>query len=166
MSDKKKKNSEEAVKDTLAEDMEALSKELDETKDRLLRTAAEYDNFRKRTVKEKEALVADAKAFAVAKLLPVIDSLERALQMKNGENSAEDLIKGIEMIYKQSLEAFDSVGAEPIEGLGEPFNPETQHAVSHIESEEFGENTVSMVMQKGYRIGDKVIRPAMVQVAN
>lgn len=166
MSDKKKKNSEEAVKDTLAEDMEALSKELDETKDRLLRTAAEYDNFRKRTVKEKEALVADAKAFAVAKLLPVIDSLERALQMKNSENSAEDLIKGIEMIYKQSLEAFDSVGAEPIEGLGEPFNPETQHAVSHIESEEFGENTVSMVMQKGYRIGDKVIRPAMVQVAN
>lgn len=166
MSDKKKKNSEEAVKDTLAEDMEALSKELDETKDRLLRTAAEYDNFRKRTVKEKEALVADAKAFAVAKLLPVIDSLERALQMKNSGNSAEDLIKGIEMIYKQSLEAFDSVGAEPIEGLGEPFNPETQHAVSHIESEEFGENTVSMVMQKGYRIGDKVIRPAMVQVAN
>lgn len=164
MSDKKKKTTDEA--EVIAEDMETLSKELDETKDRLLRTAAEYDNFRKRTVKEKEALVAEAKAFAVAKLLPVIDSLERALQMNNEESSAEDLIKGIEMIYKQSLEAFDSVGAETIEGLGEPFDPETQHAVSHIESDEFGENTVSLVMQKGYRIGDKVIRPAMVQVAN
>lgn len=164
MSEKKKKNAEEVQE--LNEQIEALTQELGETKDHLLRTAAEYDNFRKRTVKEKEGLVADAKAYAVTKLLPVIDSLERALEMKNGDVSTDDLIKGIEMIYKQSLDAFDSVGVEVIEGLGEAFNPETQHAVAHIESDDFGENTVSLVMQKGYRIGDKVIRPAMVQVAN
>ena len=150
----------------LEQSIQKKDEEITELNEKYMRLVAEYDNFKKRTVKEKEALVADAKAYAVAKLLPVIDSLERALQMNNAESSAEDLIKGIEMIYKQSLDAFDSVGAEVIEGLGEPFNPETQHAVSHIESEEFGENTVSLVMQKGYRIGDKIIRPAMVQVAN
>lgn len=146
-------------------EIDSLREELDATKDLLLRTAAEYDNFRKRTQKEKEIISQDSIAFAVGKLLPIIDSLENAVKSDESSTAAE-LIKGIELIYNQASAAFNSLGAAEVSGVNEPFDPETQHAVSHIESDEFGENTVSLVMQKGYKIGDKVIRPAMVQVAN
>jgi molecular chaperone GrpE len=148
---------------------DTVASELEKTRDMLLRTLAEYDNFRKRTTKEKDDLIANSKAFAVSELLPILDSLENALKLPEGASAsdiAEALLKGMELTYRQAISAFEKLGVEEISGLGEPFNPEEQNAVSHIESDEFDENTVSLVMQKGYRIGEKVIRHAMVQVAN
>lgn len=156
--EKKKKNKAQ-------QEIDQLKEELENTKDALLRTAAEYENFRKRTTKEKESLSQHAKAMAVTQILPVVDSLENAIKISD-DAAKEDVLKGVQMIYNQVLTAFEKLGAEAIEGLGEQFDPETQYAVSHIESEDFGDNVVSLVMQKGYKIGDNVIRPAMVQVAN
>ncbi|MDR1563556.1 MAG: nucleotide exchange factor GrpE [Oscillospiraceae bacterium] len=160
---------EEALELEDAEATDLIASELEKTRDMLLRTLAEYDNFRKRTAKEKDDLISNSKAFAVAELLPILDSLENALKLPEGASAAdiaESLLKGMELTYRQAVSAFEKLGVEEISGLGEPFNPEEQNAVAHIESDEFDENTVSLVMQKGYRIGEKVIRHAMVQVAN
>lgn len=143
----------------------ALEEELAATKDTLLRTMAEYDNFRKRTAREKQALMTDVKAMSVEQLLPVIDNLERAMAVSEGASVA-DVLKGVEMVYTQTAAAFEKLGVEPVGEVGEAFDPNLHHAVSHIDSEDFGENCISLIMQKGYKIGDKVIRPAMVQVAN
>ncbi len=140
-----------------------LTEQLNELNDRLLRQAAEYDNFKKRSAKEKTEVYKDATAKCVAELLPFVDNLERALEC---ECSDETFKKGVEMTY-QSLEAgFDKLGVSEIEALGKPFDPNLHNAVSQISDDSFGENTVSSVFQKGYTIGDKVIRHAMVVVAN
>ena len=143
---------------------DALEAELQKQKDILLRTMAEYDNYRKRTEREKAAIYNDAKSDTVEKILPIADNLERALEQK--ECSVEDLRKGVEMIWKQFVDAMEKLGIESMGEVGEPFNPDKHNAVSHIDSEELDENTVAVVFQKGYKIGDKVIRHAMVQVAN
>ena len=143
---------------------DALEAELQKQKDILLRTMAEYDNYRKRTEREKAAIYNDAKSDTVEKILPIADNLERALEQK--ECSVEDLRKGVEMIWKQFVDAMEKLGIESMGEVGEPFNPDKHNAVSHIDSEELDENTVAAVFQKGYKIGDKVIRHAMVQVAN
>ena len=128
-----------------------------------LRIAAEYDNFRKRTVKEKEASYGNGKADAVAKILPIYDNLERAL---NQPCTDEAYKKGVEMTMTELKKIFESLGVEIYGEIGEEFNPELHNAVMHNEDEALGENVISMVFQKGFKSGDKVIRFAMVQVAN
>jgi molecular chaperone GrpE len=150
----------EETKKKLAETEEALAKQ----KDILLRTAAEYDNYRKRTAREKEALYNDAVADAVKEFLGVEDNLERALEQK--DCSVEDLRTGVEMTHKQMLAALEKLGVAEMGKEGEPFDPTKHNAVAHIDDENLGENVVAKVFQKGYCIGDKVIRHAMVQAAN
>lgn len=144
--------------------LEKAREDLNRQKDLLLRTAAEYDNYRKRTDREKSLLYADATAAAVTEFLPVADNLERALAQK--DCSAEDLRKGVEMVCSQMQAALKKLGVTEMGESGEPFNPDLHNAVSHVEDENAGENTITQVFQKGYKIEDKVIRHAMVQVAN
>ena len=131
--------------------------------DQFLRLAAEFDNYRKRTQKEKEASYGNGKADAVAKLLPVYDNLERAL---NQPTEDANFKKGVEMTMTELKKIFESLGVEIYGEIGEEFNPELHNAVMHNEDESLGENVISMVFQKGFKSGDKVIRFAMVQVAN
>ena len=145
---------------------ELLRQENEKLKDQLMRTLAEYDNFRKRSAKEKDALFSEGKAYAVEALLPVADNFERALQAQVGEGAQGELQKGMGMILKQLQEGFEKLGITEIDAQGEPFDPRYHNAVMHVEDESLPENTVAQVFQKGYRLGDKVIRPAMVQVAN
>ena len=128
-----------------------------------LRLAAEYDNFRKRTIKEKEASYGNGKADAVAKMLPVYDNLERALNQPTEDAAYK---KGVEMTMAELVKIFTSLGVEIFGNVGDEFDPNLHNAVMHIENEELGENTIAAVFQKGFKIGEKVVRFAMVQVAN
>ena len=132
-------------------------------RDAHLRVAAECDNFRKRTIKEKEASYGNGKADAVAKMLPIYDNLERAL---NQETSDAAYKKGVEMTMTELLKIFTGLGVEVFGNVGDTFDPNLHNAVMHTEDEAFSENTISMVFQKGFKIGEKVVRFAMVQVAN
>ena len=132
-------------------------------RDAHLRVAAEFDNFRKRTIKEKEASYGNGKADAVAKMLPIYDNLERAL---NQETSDAAYKKGVEMTMTELLKIFTGLGVEVFGNVGDQFDPNLHNAVMHIENEELEENSISAVFQKGFKIGDKVVRFAMVQVAN
>ena len=132
-------------------------------RDAHLRVAAEFDNFRKRTIKEKEASYGNGKADAVAKMLPVYDNLERAL---NQETSDAAYKKGMEMTMNELVKIFTSLGVEIFGNVGDEFDPNLHNAVMHIENEELPENSISAVFQKGFKIGYKVVRFAMVQVAN
>ena len=131
--------------------------------DAFLRLAAEFDNFRKRTVKEKEASYGNGKADAVAKLLPVYDNLERAL---NQPTQDEAYKKGVEMTMNELVKIFTALGVEIFGAVGDAFDPNAHNAVMHTEDEALGENVISQVFQKGFKLGDKVVRFAMVQVAN
>lgn len=144
--------------------LEKVQEELKKQKDLLLRTAAEYDNYRKRTEREKTEMYADAIAAAVTEFLPVADNLERALAQK--DCTVEDLHKGVEMVQTQMQGALKKLGVAEIGKQGDPFDPEFHNAVSHIEDENAGENTVAQVFQKGYVLEGKIVRHAMVQVAN
>jgi molecular chaperone GrpE len=144
--------------------LEKANEELNKQKDLLLRTAAEYDNYRKRTEREKAAIYSDATAAAVTEFLPVADNLARALEQK--ECSAEDLRKGVEMVMNQMDAALKKLGVTEMGQAGEAFNPDFHNAVSHIDDENAEENSIVQVFQKGYKINDKVVRHAMVQVAN
>ena len=132
-------------------------------RDAHLRVAAEFDNFRKRTVKEKEASYGNGKADAVAKILPIYDNLERAL---NQETTDAAYKKGVEMTMNELVKIFTSLGVEIFGNVGDEFDPNLHNAVMHIDSEELGENVIAQVFQKGFKIGEKVVRFAMVQVAN
>ena len=131
--------------------------------DAYLRLAAEFDNFRKRTVKEKDASYGNGKADAVAKLLPVYDNLERALNQPTEDAAYK---KGVELTMNELVKIFTGLGVEIFGNVGENFDPELHNAVMHIENTELGENTIAAVFQKGFKIGEKVVRFAMVQVAN
>ena len=128
-----------------------------------LRLAAEYDNFRKRTIKEKEASYSNGKADAVAKMLPVYDNLERALNQPTEDAAYK---KGVEMTMAELVKIFTALGVEIFGEKGDAFDPNLHNAVMHIDDETLEENSIAMVFQKGFKIGDKVIRFAMVQVAN
>jgi len=132
-------------------------------RDAHLRVAAEFDNFRKRTVKEKEASYGNGKADAVAKMLPVYDNLERALNQPTEDAAYK---KGVEMTMNELVKIFTALGVEIFGNVGDTFDPNLHNAVMHIDSEELGENTIAQVFQKGFKIGEKVVRFAMVQVAN
>ena len=128
-----------------------------------LRLAAEFDNFRKRTVKEKEASYGHGKADAVEKMLPVYDNLERALNQETADAAYK---KGVELTMNELVKIFTGLGVEIYGNVGDAFDPNLHNAVMHIDSDELEENTISQVFQKGFKIGDKVVRFAMVQVAN
>ena len=132
-------------------------------RDAHLRVAAEYDNFRKRTVKEKEASYGNGKADAVAKMLPVYDNLERALNQPTEDAAYK---KGVEMTMNELVKIFTSLGVEIFGNVGDEFDPNYHNAVMHVDNEELGENVIAQVFQKGFKVGEKVVRFAMVQVAN
>ena len=134
-----------------------------EEHDLRLRLAAEFDNFRKRTVREKEASYGHGKADAVAKLLPIYDNLERALNQPTEDAAYK---KGVEMTMNELVKILTGLGVEIFGEKGDAFDPNLHNAVMHIDDENLGENVISQVFQKGFRIGDKVVRFAMVQVAN
>ena len=145
------------------EQMEQLAKMVSDASDKYLRLAAEYDNYRKRTAKEKESLYGDAKADTVKPFLEVLDNLERGLsQFEEGDPHRQ----GMEMICRQFMTVLEKLGVQQIEALGQPFDPARHNAVMHVEDESAGENTVVEVFQQGYVMDDKVLRFAMVKVAN
>ena len=131
--------------------------------DSYLRLAAEYDNYRKRSQKEKDNLYTEIRSETVEKFLPVYDNLERALKQETADEAYK---KGVEMTMNQLKTVLEKLGITEIEALGQPFDPALHNAVMHIEDENFGENTVAEVFQAGFRLGDKVVRFAMVKVAN
>ena len=143
---------------------ELAAKQLESVKDQFVRLTAEYDNYRKRTAKEKDSLYQDAKADTIREFLAVYDNLERAVATEGDEDSPHK--KGLEMIFHQYQEILKKLGVTEIEAQGAPFDPEKHNAVMHIDDENFGENVVSQVFQAGFMLGDKVIRHAIVQVAN
>ena len=145
------------------EQLKKLQEELRQQKDLLLRTAAEFDNFKRRTEKEKLAAAEFTSANLLKKLLPVFDNVDRA---NAADKDSADYAKGVEMIVKMLTDAVTDLGLVAIGEVGETFDPQYHEAVMHIEDENLGENVISNVLQKGYKIGDTVIRPAMVQVAN
>ncbi len=139
-------------------------KELAETKDRLLRVTAEYANFRKRSEKEKQDSYAFAKAETIKELLPVIDNLERALQSE--QQDFDGLKKGVEMTFESLMNTLTKLGVEVYGKEGETFDPNLHNAVMHVEDDSFGDGEIVDVFQKGYKVNDKIIRPAMVKSAN
>ena len=151
----------EAVAET-----DKLKKELAEKEDRYLRTLAEYDNFRKRTASEKSAIYSDTVAEVVEKFLPVLDHLERAVGVDTEGESAKAVREGVEMVLRSFRETLEKLGVSEIEAEGKTFDPAFHHAVMKEEDPEKGENEITAVFQKGYTLGGKVIRYAMVKVAN
>ena len=155
---------EEVIEETVeATEVNPFEEKYNAEHDAHLRLAAEYDNFRKRTIKEKEASYGNGKADAVAKMLPVYDNLERALNQPTEDAAYK---KGVEMTMTELVKIFTALGVEIFGEKGEQFDPNLHNAVMHIDDETMEENTIAMVFQKGFKIGDKVVRFAMVQVAN
>lgn len=145
-------------------ELEKLKAELAGQKEQYLRVLAEYDNFRKRTAAEKTAIYNNAVSDTVQAILPIADNIGLALGQENA--SGEDMRKGVEMIETQIENAFEKLGINPVGAVGEPFDPNLHNAVAHVEDEAMGENVISAVFQKGYTLGGRVVRHAMVQVAN
>ena len=144
-------------------EIEKLKSELDSKNDLLIRTAAEFDNYKKRTERERLSIAQYAKAEMAKKLLPLLDNIDRA---RSSDTSSDDYIKGFEMIVKQFLGLSEQLELTEIGAQGEPFDPNLHEAVMHSEDENLGENVIAEVLQKGYKLGDTVIRAAMVKVAN
>lgn len=159
-----KETVEEVVENTEPTVEEKLTQELNETKDKLLRVMAEYDNFRKRSQKEKEMAYGDTKASTIAEFLPVYDNFMRAMSAE--ATDLDSFKKGIEMIFNQYGETFKKLGVESFGEKGETFDPNIHNAVMHGEDEELPENSISDVFSTGYKMGDRVIRPAIVKVVN
>ncbi len=159
-----KEEEEEAQADERDEKIAQLEAQLLESKDKYMRLAAEYDNFRKRTANEKLSLYDDATSKAVKELLPVADSVRMALE--NLKDSDPEIIKGVELISNQLTKSFDKLKIESYGEAGDDFDPNLHNAVSMVDSEELESGKIAAVFQTGYRIGDKIIRHAMVQVVN
>ena len=151
------------VEETPVEEVDPWEEKYNAEHDSYLRLAADYDNFRKRTLKEKEQSYGNGKADAIEKLLPVYDNLERAM---NQPCSDEAYKKGVEMTMTELTNIFTALGVESFGTVGDEFDPNLHNAIMHNEDESLGENQISLVFQKGFRMGEKVIRFAMVQVAN
>lgn len=148
------------------EKKDARDQQIEDLTDRLKRNMAEFDNFRKRTEKEKSAMYDIGAKSIIEKILPVIDNFERGLATIPEESKGTPFAEGIEMIYKQLMKTLEEAGVTPIQAVGEPFDPNLHNAVMHIEDESLGENIVAVELQKGYLYRDAVVRYSMVQVAN
>ncbi|MCC8068548.1 MAG: nucleotide exchange factor GrpE [Ruminococcus sp.] len=151
----------EAQGDKSNSDLDALTKELQEEKDKYLRLYAEFQNYRNRTTKEKTEAYNNAISECVKQILPVIDNFERALTQ---ECSDENYKSGMEMIFKNFMAILDKMGVKEIDALGKPFDPNIHHAIQQCENDKYESDTVCNVFQKGYMLGERLIRPAMVQV--
>ncbi len=165
--EKHKKDGRKKTYTLTREQMEAAelaAKQLASVKEQFTRLAAEYDNYRKRTAKEKETIYQDAKIDTIKEFLAVYDNLERAVDAGGGEDSPHK--KGLELIFSQYKKILEGLGVTEIEAKGQPFDPNRHNAVMHIDDETLGENTVAQVFQAGFMLGDKVLRFAAVQVAN
>ena len=160
--EKKKTKKLESEISELKAQLEAKELELKEQNDKYMRMYAEYDNFRKRSAKERDGIYSDAYADAISSILPILDNIERAAAFTD----AEAVLKGVQMILKGANEAFDKMGVKAFGEKGDEFDPNRHNAVMHTEDESLGENVIADVFQKGYTKGDKVIRYAMVSVAN
>ena len=154
---------EEAVAEEAAPQENPWEEKYNAEHDSYLRLAADYDNFRKRTIKEKEMSYTNGKSDAVEKLLPVYDNLERALNQPTDDAAYK---KGVEMTMNELVKIFTGLGVEIFGNIGDAFDPNLHNAVMHIDDETLGENTISQVFQKGFKLGEKIVRFAMVQVAN
>lgn len=172
MSKKEKTKSEETTEEKVEEaevtveetKQSTLEDELKEAKDQLLRTAAEYANYRARSAKEKEQTYSNAKGAVISELLPVIDNLERAMAQEQEDYDA--LKKGVEMTMTQLASILEKLGVSSFGEAGEQFDPNYHNAVMHIEDDSLEKNVITDVFQKGYKINDKIVRPAMVKTAN
>lgn len=162
VTEEKESRSEKKKSKKLEAELEKKQAELDELNDKYLRLAAEYDNFRRRTAKEREGIRADASSDAVSAILPVIDNLERAANY----TEADKVHEGVAMTLRSFAETMEKMGIISLGEVGETFDPELHNAVMHEDNEELPENVITDVFQKGYKMGDKVIRYAMVKVAN
>ena len=163
--DKTLKDENKKLTKELTEAKDALAKasaERDELQDKYLRTAAEYDNFRRRSAKEREGIYADAYADALGAILPVLDNLERAAAYTDGAQLAD----GIQLIFKSAKESLERIGVTEFGAKGEQFDPNIHNAMMHIDDENFGENEIVEVFQKGYKKGERILREALVKVAN
>lgn len=180
---KKKEPIEEPIEEVVEEAVEEVTEEpgkepvetpavedpvIGELKDKLLRLTAEYDNYRKRTTREKEMLYESAKADTVAAFLPLFDNIEKAIAAKpeNADGVWKAFSDGVDLMKKQMADILDKLGAEAIDAVGEAFDPELHNAVMHIDDDTFGENVVAEEFQKGFKLGDRVIRHSVVKVAN
>ena len=152
---------EEAVEETAEEN--EFEKKYNDVNEKYMRTLAEYDNYRKRTIKEKESIYPEAKAVVIEKFLPLMDNFQRAIDSAENKDA---FYEGVVMLKKQMDELFVSLGVEEIKAVGEQFDPLFHNAVMHCDDEEQGENIIVEEFQKGYKIGDRVIRHSMVKVAN
>ena len=162
--EKKKLKKLEAECAEAAKKLAEAEEKLAEANDKYTRLFAEYDNYRKRTLKEREGIYTDAYVDAVTEILPILDNMERALQYK--DNDSENIAKGLEMIMKSFSETLTKMGVSEIEAIGKPFDPNFHNAVMHVDDEAYGENEIVEVFMKGYVKGDKVLRHSMVKVAN
>ena len=149
--------------DALRAELESAQNDLAAEKDKNLRLRAEYDNFRKRSARERDNIYADVKADTLKKLLPIFDNLERALRQETADEAYK---KGVEMTMTQFLEALNALGVTPIEAVGQKFDPNEHNAVMHMEDPDKGEGEIVQEFQKVFKMGDRVIRFSMVQVAN
>lgn len=173
MATKKKTSKNEEIKEEVKEEVtpevvetepeNEFEKKYNDVNEKYMRTLAEYDNYRKRTIKEKESIYPEAKAVVIEKFLPVMDNFQRAID--SAENK-DGFYEGVVMLKKQMDEVLAALGVEEIKSIGEEFNPELHNAVMHIDDEEQGENVIVEEFQKGYKIGDRVVRHSMVKVAN
>lgn len=159
---------EEVVEETVEETTKQDEKDekIEELSDKLLRQMAEFDNFRKRSEKEKAAMYDIGAKNVIDKLLPIVDNFERGFTTVAEEDKEDAFVAGMEMVYKQLMTMFESIGVKPIEAVGKEFNPELHNAVMHVEDESVGENTIVEEFQKGYTYHDIVVRYSMVKVAN
>lgn len=155
---------EENKEPTMEEKLEEAQKQAKDNLDKYIRQLAEFENFRKRSNSEKTAMYSNGVRDTVEKLLPVIDNFERAVEAADDKEAP--MYKGVEMILKQFMEILENLGVKEIPSKGEPFDPNVHSAVMHVDDESCDENIVVEVFQKGYTLGDKVIRPSMVKVAN
>lgn len=149
----------------LEAEIEKLSASLAEEQDKYMRLYAEYDNFRRRSAKEREGIYTDAYCDALEQILPILDTLERAAQFST-EDAESPMAKGLELTLKSFVEALNKMGVCEIEALGKEFDPNLHNAVMHVDDDSVGENTVVEVFMKGYKKGDKILRHSMVKVAN
>lgn len=164
--EKKKVRRLEAECEALSKEKAALEESLAEANDKYTRLFAEYDNYRKRSAKEREGVYTDAYVDAIKDILPVLDNMERALQYKDAQGGDDNMAKGLEMIMKSFADALAKMGVTEIAALGEGFDPNRHNAIMHVDDEQYGEGEIVEVFMKGYIKGDKVIRHSVVKVAN
>ncbi|MFB6363024.1 nucleotide exchange factor GrpE [Paenibacillus elgii] len=164
--DTEQATSQSEAQEAVHPEVEELKKQAEENHQRFLRAQADFDNFRRRTQKEKEEFAKYASFKLIEQLLPVVDNFDRALAASKDSSDYEALTKGIDMIFRQLEQVLTSEGLQKMEAVGQPFNPEYHQAIMQVESDEYEEGIVAEEVQKGYLLKDKVIRPAMVKVSS